>query len=236
MAVNLHLRDGSGAWINRVSQVKDLIKKLKKMLKDDPRAFNPKGDTRARHHQNRIILMGDFNWSSHHCGEHYWTLEALRKAFGYAVDVAMAKDFDMHDVRGAINANGVPRGWQSSKSWKKNPASTPGFPWWMATYRGTKNNGLGRSDRYDAIILVGKGWAYDDPVRSYEVAWDRGGRNPMTRSNRGGIEMSDTSNLVRNTGYRPSHSLKPGVSPKRGSPALDSDHLPIRAKVRLFLR
>jgi hypothetical protein len=249
MVVNLHLRDESTAYLRRDLQLNDLIKKLKKFLNKFPLAFNAQGKPQALHHQNRIILLGDFNMSAHHCGEHYWMLNKLRKAFGYAVDVSMAGDNDMHDILGAMGANGVPQGWQSAKSWKNNPGASRNFPWWMTTHSGTSRNGNGRNERYDGVMLVGKGWAYDDPVRDYEVMWDRGGRNVMTGSRRGGVEMSMKRNLVRGTGYKPRYplgciSVSGGSgcfetmdgSTAPGSTALDSDHLPVRTKLRIFLR
>src|SRR5262249_13385672 len=38
-----------------------------------------------------------------------------------------------------------------------------GYPWWASTSAGS-----GRSSRLDAILLVGRGWAYDDPVVLYK--------------------------------------------------------------------
>ena len=256
MVVNLHLRDGSPSWHNRATQLKDLIKKLRTFLKTSPYSFNSEGKPDPHHYQNRIVLLGDFNWSSHHCGEHYWFLRTLREAFEYAVDVSMASnDNDMHDTLGAMGRNGIPQGWESAKTWKKNPAGSNNYPWWMTTYRGKSGKANERSDRYDAVLLVGAGWAYDDPVRDYEVMWDRNGRNPMNGDAKGGIEMSDTGNLVTNGGYRPTYPVKCHIKEIRignaikriceenlssptqsGDPALDSDHLPIRARLRIFTR
>lgn len=252
MVVNLHLRDGSAKWHNRVNQLNDLIKKLKTLLKYAPSAFNSENKSAPHHYQNRIILLGDFNWSSHHCGEHYWFLRTLRESFGYAIDVSMAAmDKDMHDTLGAMGPKGIPQGWESAKTWKQNPAASTNYPWWMATYRGKSGKANERSDRYDAVLLVGAGWAYDDPVQDYEVMWDRNGRNPMNGDSKGGVEMSDTGTLVSPGGYRPTYPVKCHIglkgmkriceenlsSPTRsGDPALDSDHLPIRARLRIFTR
>lgn len=235
--VNLHLRDGSRQWINRIGQMEDLLKKLKIIQQQQPSKFNAAGDTSRLHYQNRIILMGDFNWSAHHCGEHYWILKKLRDTYGYAIDVSMASDNDMHDRQGAIGANGVPVGWTSAKTWADGRGGFNSYPWWMATYRGKDPEiRKGRSDRYDAILLVGRGWAYDDPVRDYEVQWDRIGTSLMT-GRRSGVEMSIKGDLTGRVGYRPRHNLvNPGRPTRNGDPALDSDHIPVRTKLRLFVR
>lgn len=235
--VNLHLRDNPEQWDNRITQMNDLLKKLKVMQQQRPQSFNAAGDRSRQHYQNRIILMGDFNWSAHHCGEHYWLLKRLRDVYGYAMDVSMASDNDMHDDEGAIGPNGIPGGWTSAKAWSHGLGGFKDYPWWMASYRGKDPKmRQGRSDRYDAIVLVGRGWAYDDPVRDYEVQWDRIGKSLMT--GRGsGVEMSIKGDLTGRTGYRPRYNL---LNPRRrtqsGDPALDSDHLPVRARLRLFVR
>lgn len=247
MVVNLHLADGSSGWLKRRNQLNNLMTKLRTFLKENPSAFNSEGKNHPHHYQNRILLLGDFNWSAHHCGEHYWFLHTLREAFGYAVDVSMAaNDNDMHDRMGAIGSNGIPQNWESAKSWKKDPSRHTKFPWWMTTHRGKAGNLYDRNERYDAMMLVGAGWAYDDPVREYEVLWDRNGNNPLNGDSKGGVEMADTGNLVTQNGYRPQYALKcrkPSCeeedrtnSTKPGDPALDSDHLPIRARLRVFIR
>ena len=240
--MNLHLQDAAETD-DRPEQLESLMRILDRLLKAQPRAFNQSGSSDPEHFENRIIVMGDFNQRAHHCGEHYWLLRGMREHFGYVMDSAMgAGDYDMHDEAGSF-AN-----WVDSNDWKENPSAHPNFPWWLSTYRGTDANGRGRTERYDAIMLVGKGWAYDDPVIEYEVMNDRSMATPMSPTG-AAVEQWQSSKLVTNgsileggyaSGYRPNYRLSApaGASDSfvPGEPALDSDHAPIRARLRVFVR
>ena len=237
--VNLHLKSGA-AFAERKYQLDQLIDTLEDLLAAEPGAFNRSGSTSPQHHQNRLVLLGDFNISAHHCGEHYWLLRRLREAFGYAIDASMyAGDWDGHDAVGSFD------GWVPFEDYPGDP----GYPWWLTTYRGDKPDGLRRTDRYDAIMLVGKGWAYDDPVVEYQVMNDRSDSTIMSPVGYA-VEMWHSSDLVTNgldssgiaRGYRPNYrlSLPPGIGSSSpfvpGEPALDSDHVPVRARLRVFQR
>ena len=173
---------------------------------------------------------------SHSCGEHYWILKKLRNHYGYAVDVSMipvkeGDHFGMHDT---IDPSG---GYQSYENWRASPNYTPSsvYPWWAATYRGDTDRKNGKSERHDVILLIGKGWAYDDPVREYMVMSDRDDPSPLNPKG-GGVEMWQSADNVTdgNNNYAPNYSLGSGAT--AGKPALHSDHQPVGARLRILLR
>ena len=93
----------------------------------------------------------------------------------------------MHDVAGWEDVC-----LQSRAQWKALPAfvrygSTLDFSncfvtqslrtsWWASSWRGAKGNGMlhtsGGPERFDYIILVGRGWEVDDATLSYRVMQD----------------------------------------------------------------
>jgi hypothetical protein len=163
--------------------------------------------------------------------------------FGYAVDVSQAgnlagldAEFGMHDKSGQLSASGVPRLYQSIDQWRASPdySSNSLFPWWSSTYRGQGWQKNGKGERLDAIFLVGKGWAYDDPVRQYMVMSDTTDRSPLNPGG-GGVEMWDEVNELGNyDSYRPNYDAGEGT--RAGTAALRTDHLPVGARLRIFKR
>jgi hypothetical protein len=248
-AFNLHLEYADKDSHTRLKEIRSLISTIDRLLEKDPDAFNSDRNNPDRRHpkfyQNRIVVLGDFNIHSHICGEHYWIVNELRKHFGYAVDVSQGGDltgdnhFGMHDHLGVLGADGVPDPYQSYADWRDWPNFTSQsiFPWWATSHRDrdftTQKNS--RDERYDGIILVGKGWAYDDPVRSYMIMSDRDDVSPLNPYG-GGVEMWRGANLVTDGGnnYAPNYSL--GYGTTAGKPALHSDHLPVGVKLRVFVR
>jgi hypothetical protein len=261
---NVHLEYRGIDSDDRHQELLDLVGHLKRLLAANPAAFNSApasdaGRTHPKHFQNRIVILGDINALQHGCGEHYALVKMLREEFGYAVDLGMAaldasgrgNGGNMHHYKGAsYSPAGVPFGYQSIAAWQDmcradptaahrlNPATD--FPWWAATYRGgeSKTDKCGRSERHDAIYLVGKGWAYDDPLLQYAVMSDRDDPSPMHPEG-GGVEVIEVANNVSATyggrpNYRPNHKVHAGPSP--GATALNSDHLPVGARIRVYQR
>jgi hypothetical protein len=241
-AFNLHLEFRAEDSDTREKEMTELISTIDRLLEKDPAAFNAGAGnpdrTKPGFHQNRIIVFGDSNFMPHACGEHYWSLKKLRDHYGYAVDVSMLQvvngdDFAMHDKLGRIDA----QTYQTSASWQANPDSSLNsrYPWWAATTRGKTGGSAGRNERHDVILLVGKGWAYDDPLLAYQIMSDRDWASPFNPQG-GGVEMWQTGNLVTNggTNYAPNYDIGGGTGP--GRPALHTDHLPVYARLRVFVR
>jgi hypothetical protein len=237
---NIHLEDWKGDSDDRREEVNSLISTIDRLLQTDPDAFNSDVENSARMHpkfyQNRIIVLGDSNFMSHSCGEHYWILKKLRDHYGYAVDASMipikeGDHFGMHDTMDPLG------GYQSYENWRASPnyTSSSVYPWWAATYRGATHRRNGKSERHDVILLVGKGWAYDDPVREYMIMSDRDDPSPLNPAG-GGVEMWQSADNVTNgnNNYAPNYSLGSGTT--AGKPALHSDHQPVGARLRIFLR
>jgi hypothetical protein len=274
--VNVHLEADGDNSDHRRAEIQSLISTLGALLEREPGAFNAGSGNPARrqrqYHQNRIIVLGDFNMTAHGCGEHYWLLRWLRDAFGYAVDVALAGDFKsqgnhfgMHDAMGAVGPDGNPRPYTRFGEWRCHASYTTGsvFPWWSATHRSVGTDvdcgcpdikklyrisgnyaqqycrkeppTLGsENERYDAIMLVGLGWAYDDPVRDYLVMAGRSRVSPLNPLGTGVESWIGADDVPNQTGYAPAFDLGEGIM--AGSPALHSDHMPVGAKLRVFLR
>lgn len=176
---------------NRRVDLQSMIDVIMEHLAADPSMFNQEGSS-SQLAANRILLMGDFNFYPHEFGEHRWFLRRLREEFGYAVDVAAAdRDsydnfYDMHSFRDEPyrpTDRSPPSGWQSRKImdppladhlvgedilWWGTSRSWPHlYPYWARTYHGETSSYMSGGDRHDAILLVGRGWADDDPVRKY---------------------------------------------------------------------
>jgi hypothetical protein len=237
---NVHLERHAPDSDHRIGELDSLISKIDRLLQVDPGAFNSDvenpGRTHPKFYQNRIIILGDANFMSHSCGEHYWILKKLRDHYGYAVDVSMipvkgGDHFGMHDT---MDPSG---GYQSYENWRASPnyTSSSVYPWWAATYRGDTDRKNGKSERHDVILLIGKGWAYDDPVREYMIMSDRDDPSPLNPKG-GGVEMWQSADNVTDgaNNYAPNYSLGSGTT--AGKPALHSDHQPVGAKLRIFLR
>ncbi len=250
--LNMHLEHRSEDGDDRRQEVESLISTIDRLLEKEPNAFNNGGRNPDRKHpkfyQNRIIILGDSNFMCHACGEHYWILRRLRDHFGYAIDVSMVfvrqgNHFGMHDRLDEGSIRFSSDSYQSAANWKNFPDFSPTskYPWWAATFRGNDDEASGshkanKGDRHDVIFLVGKGWAYDDPVSGYLVMSDRDDRSPMYPDG-GGVEMWMGTNIVTDRGtrsYRPNYDLGYGTEP--GKPALHSDHQPVSARLRVFVR
>ncbi len=296
---------------NRRATLDDLIGHVKRLLLEQPDAFNRAphvfGVTdQPKYAGNRFILVGDFNLSGHSCGEHYALLRRLREEFGYALDVSLAvdgsgaKQLGQHDLgTGTTELAHFPSGVvpnalsllphgvrltalryiyggspeQEVGSWDDwNPEgprhvgdnddvlpAPDGFahyPWWSRTYRGTTSANNGGSTRLDAIMLVGKGWAYDDPVQAYRVLWDSHvsiaamGQTPNPASGTphadcveqwdDGAAGAGGSGSCLDGGrasYRPRFDLNGSATPPvAGAPALHSDHKPVGVRLRVWNR
>lgn len=135
----------------------------------------------------------------------------------------------------------------------------PRFPWWARTYRDTSPLPNQGASRLDAIILVGKGWAYDDPAQAYRVLWDKHtiiaamGAVPNPASgeavadcieqwdpsmdNTAGNDALESCLNTSNASYRPRFDLNsPSATPVAGAPALHSDHQPVGVRLRVWHR
>lgn len=266
---NVHLEYNYPDSDDRYMEMQSLIDIIKSMLAKEPQAFNngvpgdsPRNSS-AHHYQNRIIIMGDTNINTHACGEHYVLTRLLRENFGYAVDVAMAaqgsieKKLAMHDV-GVYNNGLVPIPFRSFANWQGMSEAAKfaqtEYPYWSRTFRGKTGRefatGSQDGERHDVVWLVGKGWAYDDPVLSYQVMSDSTRVTPMNPSGRG-VEMwagrpGDDGGANDGTegsvpdgsalGYAPNHPLYSTNGTRRGKPALHSDHRPVGVRLRVFTR
>jgi hypothetical protein len=264
--LHLHTWEDSGAP-HRYKEIESTMGVLERLLdtrctdcQSNATAFNKDNDPDPLARGNRIILVGDFNTYTHHCGEHYYLLRLLREKYGYAVDVALAAEgsvdysFGMHNYDGRTT-NGVPWVWQMASEWiartvdhpakwalPPQPSGLDTFPWWSRSFRGeTASPGAG-NDRYDMIVLVGRGWELDDPVRSYTVMQDNDKENPFAVRDPsgnvlGGVEMfhdESGNGGIPNTGmsYNPNYSVGAGTGPGRA--ALQTDHRPILARLRVM--
>jgi hypothetical protein len=120
------------------------------------------------------------------------------------------------------------------------------YVWWAATSAG--GNG---SNRLDTIILVGRGWAYDDPLLRYGTVSDVNFVSFMNDYQGGGVEImtpsdswldrdcngDDTPDLVTVPGsYSPTSRLA-NADEGEGEPVICSDHKPVGARLRVtFMR
>jgi hypothetical protein len=265
---NLHPEHEDRTW--RYGDFRDLLNLMHRLLETQPSYFNTASDP-STFADNRIILLGDLNLESHRCGEHYWILELLRSHFGYAVDLASAlpdsntNSFGMHNYDAEVTLDNVPTLYQPRvdgiENWTDFDDSDPdkwrvpgsltlysNFPWWAKTFRGNQSSPGYGGDRHDAIILVGRGWENDDPVRAYEVMQDSIHDGPFTRhdaaGNPVGVEMfyDGGAGAVPNSGlnYNPRHDINTtcvmgtGTGTGPGRPALMTDHRPIAGRIRIY--
>ena len=267
-AVEVHLKVGpDGAQLDRFKEIESLAGRIEGLLdtscagcSDSARAFNKDNNPDPKAPGNRILLIGDFNVYNHGCGESYYLLRLLRERFGYAVDAAFAAEgsvefaFGMHNY-GDTSHNGNPWPWQHWVDWRDLDDANPlkwlmypdgenSFPWWARTFRSsTASPGKG-DERTDMVLLVGRGWELDDPVRSYVVMQDndKNKENPFAVLDAsgnvlGGVEMyhdESGNGGVPNSGtnYNPNRSVGAGTGPGRA--ALQTDHRPILARLRVL--
>jgi hypothetical protein len=165
---------------------------------------------------------------------------------------------------------GVPTGYFSPYAWdadKTNHFRVPGplpnlgnerfYPWWTSTLTGFED---GRADgagpeRLDVVLLVGRGWSKDDPVRGYTVPptaenpSGQIGENPMAgrgqdgRPELGAIDIRqwcelsrehNSGDLVRShpTSYEPEFDRVCKDEPGKKVAWL-SDHKPVGARLRV---
>jgi hypothetical protein len=204
---------GPADFAPRVGELKSLMQIIDRLLQVDHRAFNRAPDTASdksspTQYQNRMIIVGDWNIRAHDCGEHYWMVRMLREHFGYAVDVSMAYTDASGDLRHGMHVGAagygpddVPIGYQNSSlkdprdspawiPWQDHPNYTAAsaFPWWAVDWRDKETSLDKTNERLSAIVLVGRGWAYDDPVLGYTVMSDSNYVSPMNALGRG-VEM-----------------------------------------------
>lgn len=282
---NVHLEASEGArdFAPRLGEVRSLMNKVDALLAAEPSAFNRAiGDTtrtNPHHAQNRFIIVGDWNIRAHECGEHYWILRMLRERYGYAVDVSMARADAAGSLKQSMHTGDasyvgeVPGGYQHM--WTTDPRQPPAwtswqsthdhaydsaFPWWATDWRDKTSTPDLAGERLSMIVLVGKGWADDDPVLDYTVMSDSNYRSPMNLAARG-IEMwrphtyrqypgglrelvqtcPDAGSVANDTrGYAPNYSLgcdgdaAGGTNP--GAPAMHTDHRPMGTRLRVWSR
>lgn len=269
---NLHMEasDGPKDFAPRRGELQGLMQKIDRLLEADHRSFNRASESdryksSPLHHQNRMIVMGDLNVRSHECGEHYWILRDLRRHYGYAVAVSMAVpdrygdlSFGTHVGEAGYGPDEMPLDYQHPWAWDRRDGvdwvpwqADPDFsrasryPWWAVDFRGKTSQPTGVGEKLSMIILVGRGWAQDDPVLDYDIMNDVSRASPMHADARA-VEMwrpdacDDPGAVTPETGYRPRHSLGCDDSPhggtRPGAPALHSDHRPMGARLRIWKR
>jgi hypothetical protein len=281
MVMGLHLLSGSGSgeFAGRLSEARDIGDRVTEMMPGavEAKQFNKDGTTSRAASGNRMILVGDWNAYPHDCGEHYWLLRNLRERFGFALDVSMATfdgqqwSYGMHNYGTNTSSNNLPSPYARRGTWGSTdgdkwvfPPQLSGplaFPWFARTFRGERADAGYGGERFDMIILVGRGWASDDAVRSYMVMQDNDRYSPfavMASYNEvlGGVNMwpqGEHTLAPGKTHYRPNHQLGyryciPGAANKcpqgfpetalfdkeQGGPALFTDHIPIGARLRIL--
>ena len=217
------------------------------------------GDSNMKNHQ-----CGEFAWALRRLREEFGYAIDVAAA---SIDAAN-RTFDMHwsgapitDTRMSlwgtcrekdgpwsktVNADGTISGcpvqFQHRRNWNsaKDLSSASWYPWWAATGQ-DENGGEEGGGRLDVVFLVGRGWAYDDPVLSYKVMPHRGEASPMNGGHGGGVELGyDVSTCVGNVSdgngnYAPKVSVN-GCGTGEGAPAIRSDHLPVGARLRVWTR
>jgi hypothetical protein len=235
MVMGLHLLSGdsSDEFSGRISEVRDVGDRFTELVPGavEAKQFNKDGATSRLANGNRMILVGDWNSYAHGCGEHYWLLRHLRERFGFALDVSMATfdgqqwSYGMHNFGTNTSSNNLPTPYANRGDWQNLtgdkwvfPPQLSGplaFPWFSRTFRGERADAGYGGDRFDMIILVGRGWASDDAVRSYLVMQDNDKFSTfavMESYNEvlGGVNMWPIGTPTLAAGkkhYRPNHEL-----------------------------
>lgn len=269
---NVHMEASKGPkdFAPRVGEIRSLLKIMDRLLEADHLAFNRAAETDEHkpsplHHQNRAIIMGDWNVCAHECGEHYWMVRMLREHFGYAVDVSMvlpdangSLKQTMHTGDFGYGAGEVPIGYQHMTSDDPRPG-----PAWLACQVDPRPLGLQR------VPVVGHRLAQQ------EVDGGQGGRAAVhdrarrewlgvrrsclvvcvyerqklrvtdepVRPRRRDVaprQLRDARSVGHAKGYVPHYSLGCDGSShgglSAGAPALHSDHRPMGARLRIWSR
>jgi hypothetical protein len=261
LVVSPHLRNSSSEF--RVEQIHALSDQMVDLIEHRPGIAGATAATR------RLIFMGDFNIRAHRGGEHYVILRELRERFGYALDVSIALT-NSNDPDVATGMHDINDCFQPEDTWKAlsaifprfNPSLSPGLcnapgamqlPWWARTWRGASagNSAFptrswdvpGSVERNDVIILAGRGWEMDDPVRAYRVIQESNvppnifapapsGCAANCQSN--GVSLWPGSGVNPNgLDYRPRFDVG-GSGTAPGSAAMKTDHRPIGATLRIW--
>lgn len=265
----------------------DGITNLEGVIIDDmdahPERFHRGTSTNPRDLGTRIIILGDSNMLNHNCAEVNRYLKQLRDRFGYAIDVSQAsvdyfkKTNDMYyngqplddPLSGIIDTlTGRAWYWVHGKTWETLPnkfgifldpnMNVGSFSWWART-----NTVLGSSEaRLDIVLLVGLGWADDDPVVSYRVPPTEDEATPMNNFRKGGVDIRrycdrEAERVGNGTGtnYKPymendaicghdsghdtwllAGALTTVETNKSGAFAYSTDHAPLAVKVRTLGR
>ncbi len=117
---------------------------------------------------------------------------------------------------------------------------------WFAWWAGSSAYGVGDGDygssRLDAIILVGRGWMKDDPLRKFMPLADVNFRSFSNNYEGGGVEIGECGSgtatapglVTTSDSYSPARSVAPECPSAPGSSTFYSDHKPIGARLRLM--
>jgi len=217
------------------------------------------GDSNMRNHQ-----CGEFAWTLRRLREEFgYAIDASA-----AVVDPMDRTYDMHwsgapltDPRMSlwgscrqtggpwsktVNADGTLAGcpfqFQHRANWNEavDFSTDSWYPWWAATAQDVDDSNKG-GGRFDMVVLVGRGWAYDDPVLTYRVMPHREEAAPTNGMLGGGVELGFNVDTCEgpvangNGNYAPNVSVN-GCGTGEGVPAIRSDHIPTGARVRIWGR
>jgi hypothetical protein len=125
-------------------------------------------------------------------------------------------------------------------SWAVDFSTDSWYPWWATTTQDPDNTNKG-GGRFDMVFLVGRGWAYDDPVLTYRVMPHREEPAPTNGMLGGGVELGFNVDTCEgpvadgNANYAPNVSVN-GCGTGEGAPAIRSDHIPTGARLRIWGR
>ena len=109
------------------------------------------------------------------------------------------------------------------------------YQWWAGT---TSEQGGGGS-RLDVVLLVGLGWADDDPVREYLAMADIDVPNIANGFQPAGVEIRhhchepQVVTLGSPVNYQPENQVCPEVAAQPGAIAFRSDHKPVGTRLRV---
>lgn len=260
--------DNHEAWHRRID-LETMIDVIKQHLAAEPSMFNAEGSSSPFAAGNRIILAGDFNWYPHDYGENRWFVRKLRENFGYAIDTAAAdRDsyanlYDMHQFRGnpfSPSDRDYPHGYTSRGEyndlddlseaywWGTGTIWPHRYPYWASTYHGETSTYRNAGERHDAIVLVGRGWSNDDPVRSYvhmhtTTEYD----SPFAMKDDAGRVLAvdiapwgdgDVPNSSGVRHYDPQFDIhgdrySADTCTQSGCAAFESDHIPVAVRLRI---
>jgi hypothetical protein len=141
--------------------------------------------------------------------------------------------------------------WETTQYWAangRNRSVTGQYQWWA----GPGSNYGGGSSRLDAVILVGRGWASDDPVREYAVVQSYPTPTPLVPE-ANGVEIrnfcatgnadeheerlcvGDPDCAMTSGNYSPEFQVCSGEEMGAGHTAFRSDHKPVGVRLRVFM-